>query len=300
MTAKNDLTSIVPKTLPVFAPIENHRQREKGLLVYPVYSRRSEGLSLGINLFPGEKRCSFDCPYCEVFPFATDAVFSLETMEEDLRDAISSALQQEIPVKDISFSGNGEPTLSVDFPGALKRAIRLRAELVPSAKVVLITNGSGLLDDGLFSLLQETALSSGLDIWLKVDAGTPDWYGKMNRSKIPYEKLTGKIREFASSAPLTVQTMLCAVDGKGPLPEEEAAWKKLILDLAVITASLAAKGKGGGIRKVQIYGKARPSPEDPKAEALPVEYLERRADSLREGLAVAFAGAAAPLVEVYL
>jgi len=33
--------------------------------VYPVISRRSRGLSVGINLNP-DKVCNFDCIYCEV------------------------------------------------------------------------------------------------------------------------------------------------------------------------------------------------------------------------------------------
>jgi histidinol dehydrogenase len=69
---------IVDKRIP--APVENHRSREAGCLVYPVYSRRSRGLSLGINLFPDRKVCSFDCPYCEVFPFETGFRFSPESL----------------------------------------------------------------------------------------------------------------------------------------------------------------------------------------------------------------------------
>jgi len=38
---------------------------KKGLTYGPVRSRRL-GLSLGLNLFPGEeKRCPFDCVYCQ-------------------------------------------------------------------------------------------------------------------------------------------------------------------------------------------------------------------------------------------
>ena len=33
--------------------------------VYPVVSRRSKGISLGINLNP-DKACNFDCIYCSV------------------------------------------------------------------------------------------------------------------------------------------------------------------------------------------------------------------------------------------
>jgi histidinol dehydrogenase len=263
------------------SPIENHRRREKGVLVYPVYSRRSGGLSVGINLFPGKKVCPFDCPYCEVFPFSTNAGFSLEQMEEDLRAVIADAVERNIPVKDICFSGNGEPSLSPDFPAALELAGRIRNELVPSAKLVLITNGAGLLQPGLFSLLadaatpsQEGANSLALDIWLKLDAGTPAWYQLINRAEIPHDKLVAKIKEFAALAPFTVQTMLCSVDGLAPPPDEARAWESLLLELAAIAA--------GKIRKVQIYGKARPSPEDPKAQALPVEYLEERAAAIRQ------------------
>ena len=65
---------------------EHRRVREAGGLVYPVLSRRSGGLSLGVNLFPDAKRCSFDCPYCEVFPIAaTVPPFSLRAARGEFR-----------------------------------------------------------------------------------------------------------------------------------------------------------------------------------------------------------------------
>lgn len=261
------------------APAENHREREKGIVVYPVYSRRSGGLSVGINLFPDKKSCPFDCPYCEVFPFSANAVFSPSQMEEDLRRAINAAARQNTPVKDVCFSGNGEPSLSPAFPEALKLAESIRSSLVPSSQLVLITNGAGLFRPQTFSLLQDAAKNPSFDIWLKLDAGTELWYQKINRSHFPFEKLTEKIKEFVSRARVTIQTMLCAVDGVGPPPDEERAWEKLALELAA-----CGKDGTGGVRKAQIYGKARPAPEDPKASPLPAEYLERRADSLRRAL----------------
>jgi len=268
--------------------------REKGVLVYPVYSRRAGGLSVGINLFPDRKRCSFDCPYCEVFPFSVNAAFSLEQMERDLRAVADSAKERSEIVKDICFSGSGEPSLSPDFPAALKLASRIRDENVQSAALVLITNGMGLLEPGVFSLLRDAATSPPfLDIWLKLDAGTPDWYWKINAAPVPHEKLTEKIREFVARAPATIQTMLCAVDGEKPSTDEAQAWEKLIVELA------GTNGTEGNVRKVQIYGKARPSPDDPKSTALPVEYLELRAASLRDSLADDRRPSATPLVEVY-
>jgi len=254
-------------------PVENHRGREKGVLVYPVYSRRSKGLSVGINLYPQKKSCTFDCPYCEVFPFANNVIFTLEEMEEDLRSALSSAQEQGIPVKDICFSGNGEPTLSPSFPGALDLARKIQKEMSPSARVVIITNGTGLLQPHVFSVLKEAAACPSVSIWLKTDAGTPDWYKKMNRSSIHYNDLVRGIKDFAACSPVTIQTMLCAVNGESPPAEEAGAWESLLCQLAA--------NKAGGVRKVQIYGKARSSPEDPLAEALPADFLEKRAETLR-------------------
>ena len=283
----------------VTGAVENHREREKGVLVYPVYSRRSGGLSVGINLFPDKKICPFNCPYCEIFPFSTDAVFSLEQMEEDLRTVVAFALKQNIPVKDICFSGNGESSLSPDFSGALEKAASVRDETVPDAELVLISNGAGLSDEKIFSMLRNAVFSYGLNIWLKLDAGTPGWYQKMNRSEIPYDKLVNKIKEFAACTPVTIQTMLCAADGKGPSPEENQAWEKQVLELVE-----AVRKNCGNIRKVQIYGKARSSPEDPKTTPLPDRFLEERAASLRGALALIFgldaaSGVIPPPVEIY-
>ncbi|AEF83754.1 histidinol dehydrogenase (HDH) [Treponema primitia ZAS-2] len=255
--------------------IENHRSREGGALVYPVYSRRSRGLSVGINLFPDEKICTFDCPYCEVFPFKTDISFSVPLMEQTLREVLSQAHSQSIEVKDICFSGNGEPTISPHFPAALEAALRIRDELVPWAALVVITNATGLLNDRIFELLRSAAAGkAALRIWLKLDAGTEAWYSRMDQSSVPFDSLRARIREFAALAPFTVQTMICAIDGAPPSAEEATAWERLVLDLA----------GGGKIRSVQIYGKARPSPGDPQASQLPLSFLEERAASLRTAL----------------
>jgi len=281
-------------------PVTNHREREKGVIVYPVYSRRSQGLSIGINLFPDKKNCSFDCPYCEVFPFSSKAEFSLEQLGDDLRSAISGARKQNTLIKDVCFSGNGEPTLSPAFPDALKLAEDIRAKMAPSAQLVIITNGAGLLQPQIFSLLKEYAILPTTDIWLKVDAGTEDWYNKINRCAIPYEKLIARIKKFVFCAAVTIQTMLCAINGEQPSEAEKQAWESLICELAVNTDK-SANGVGDtintNVRKVQLYGKARSAPEDPLASQLTADYLEERAALLRNSFAKK--GISIP-VEVYL
>jgi histidinol dehydrogenase len=259
----------------IIGPVKDHRSREGGAVVYPVYSRRSKGLSVGINLFPDHKVCSFDCPYCEVFPFDTNIQFSVEAMTETLRELLAEARAEPEEVRDICFSGNGEPTISRHFPAALEAAAQIRAELVPRAALVVITNGTGLLRDTTFERLRRAAAGpETLEVWLKLDAGTEDWYAQMNRSALSFDSLVAAIKAFARIAPFTIQTMICAINGTPPPPEEAAAWERLVLELAAF----------GGVTGVQIYGKARPSPGDPQAAPLPPPVLEERAASLRTAL----------------
>ena len=287
--------------------VADHRSREGGAIIYPVYSRRSGGLSVGVNLFPDRKVCSFDCPYCEVFPFETDIRFSLDIMKGALRSALREAETRRIPVRDICFSGNGEPSMAPGFSLALQEARKIRDELVPSARLVLITNGTALLDPPFFALLKEASLSDGgtaggLEIWLKLDAATEDWYTVMDRSAVPHGALIDRIRAFAASgAAFTLQTMVCRVGGRLPPETESAAWIRLAGDLAVLSAKgreesgspekpvgpeKPAGPEKPGLRAIQIYGKARPAPEDPLAQAAPPGVLEERAALLRTELAL--------------
>src|SRR5688572_29866550 len=44
---------------------QHSRRYELNKFVYPVLSRRSRGISIGVNLNP-DKICNFDCIYCQV------------------------------------------------------------------------------------------------------------------------------------------------------------------------------------------------------------------------------------------
>ena len=261
--------------------IQNHRERETGSIIYPVISRRSRGLSVGINLYPDSKLCSFNCAYCEVFPFKTENTFTLKTMQQELRTVLRRAAREGIPIKDLCISGNGEPTLSPSLPVALMAAQRAIDAYALDAQVVLITNGTGLLFQGTFNLLANAA-NEGLAIWIKLDAGSPEWYERINRSHIPFDIRIDAIRRFLSVAPATIQTMLCKIEGAPPPPEEANAWVRLVADLAAANKTKKTKT---GMQMVQLYGKARPAQEDPLAEQLPDAYLTERAKALQTALA---------------
>jgi histidinol dehydrogenase len=272
---------------------------------------------VGINLFPDRKVCSFDCSYCEVFPFRGAGAFSLRRMEAELPRVLKDAKKRGLTVRDLCFSGNGEPAISPAFPAALESAARIRDALAPEAALVLITNGTGLREPETFGFLRHAAVAWALQIWLKLDAGTEEWYRLVNRGAILFGALTGKIRDFVRCAPVIIQTMVCSINGRPPPDSEAEAWEKLALELAAAGAAAAptvpapastadpatvppaatpatAPGKTAdgssiapGVRGFQIYGKARPAPDDPLAEALPPAFLEARAASLRAALRAA-------------
>jgi len=248
--------------------------------VYACYSRRSGGLSIGINLFPAEKVCTFDCPYCEVFPFKGSGAFSLAKMEDELKRILP---ENGAAVKDISFSGCGEPAVSPHFTEAFSSAALIRGELAPAAELVVITNGTGLLNRETFDFLHRVSLPPvKAKIWLKLDAGTEEWYKVINRSRVPFDVLMSKIGEFTAGSPAVIQTMHCSVNGAPPPDCELEAWEEAALRIA----ENSVRNKNP-LYAFHIYGKSRPGAGDPCCGRLPAEELELRAASLAARLATA-------------
>jgi wyosine [tRNA(Phe)-imidazoG37] synthetase (radical SAM superfamily) len=103
----------------------------------PVHSRRL-GRSLGIDLVPF-KVCSFDCVYCECGETTSkilerDDFFPVQEVFDELEDYLSLSPELDF----ITFSGSGEPTLSLSI-GAVIRYLKVH---FPSYRVAVLTNGS--------------------------------------------------------------------------------------------------------------------------------------------------------------
>lgn len=224
-------------------------------LVYPVYSRRSGGLSLGINLFPEGKRCSFDCPYCEVFPFAPGPPFTVERLDAELSSFFKRRRDAEFPgtpIMDICVSGRGEPTLSPFLEQALRAAASARARYCPEAKLVLITNSSGFASAKVLDALDRFADEVPLSVWAKLDGGTEAWYAVMSRSSVPFKDILVGIERYAMRHRLSIQTMICSVDGRIPDGGQIAAYSSRVASLL---------DKGAELEEIQLYTQARPAPE---------------------------------------
>src|SRR5690349_20307833 len=118
------------KSVPLSVHQDHRRQFADNRYVYAVVSRRSKGVSVGINLNP-DKICNFDCVYCQVdrttpggpgevelpvllaeLEAVLDAVASGRLFEEE-RFRTTPETQRRL--NDIAFSGDGEPTTCPTF-----------------------------------------------------------------------------------------------------------------------------------------------------------------------------------------
>ncbi len=247
------------------------RGADQSALVYAVVSRRSGGLSLGINLFPNAKVCSFDCPYCEVQPFKGKASFSTAALETEL-DAFFTkeypARWEPLPVRDICFSGNGEPTLSPHLLEALDicaAARRRHAGIAGMAPIVLITNATGFLNGEISRRLAEFADREPLKIWSKLDAGSQKHFTAVSRSSFSVDEISKAMAAFARKTPITIQTMLCEIHDQVPNVDEAMSFASRV------NAMLAA---GARIEAIQVYTLAR-TPSEPWVAPLSDEVIAK-------------------------
>jgi wyosine [tRNA(Phe)-imidazoG37] synthetase (radical SAM superfamily) len=110
----------------------------------PVNSRRL-GRSLGIDLLPF-KTCTYNCVYCECGPTTFQTTerkqfFPVQEVLSELEDFLSGSP----PLDFITFSGSGEPTLSL----SIGEVILFLKDRYPSYRVAVLTNGSLLSDAGV-------------------------------------------------------------------------------------------------------------------------------------------------------
>ena len=270
--------------------VSNHDRTLDGFTyVYSVLSRRAGGVSVGINLNPNNA-CNWQCVYCQVPDLVRGKApkIDLARLESELR-AFLTALRQgdwlrhNAPegartLRDIAFSGNGEPTSALEFTDAVERVARLHAEfdLGPAVTLRLITNGSLLgqvrVREGIRRLGQ-----AGGEVWFKVDAGRADSIERINGVRLAPGTVARNLEACAALCLTWVQTCVFRWDGLPPSDAELDAW------LGVLTSA------GAAIPGVLLYGVARPSlqPAGARISPLSAEEFDRIAAMVQEkGLTV--------------
>ena len=274
------------KALPLHT--RHERSFESNKFVYPVLSRRSEGISIGVNLNP-DKVCNFDCIYCQVDRTTqSDTQFVeverlLAELDATLDLVTSGAIYETEKFKhtppalrrlnDIAFSGDGEPTTHKNFDEIIAACAEVKQQHgLDQVKMVLITNASMFhrphVQRGL-AILDE---NNG-EIWAKLEAGTEAYFQLVDRTPIPFRQILDNITAAAQVRPLVIQALFMRVHGQPPPREELEAFCDR---LSEITAA------GGKLKLVQVYTVARQPAEsfvapltDAEVDAI-VELVQHR------------------------
>ena len=249
--------------------LSQHHPRRFGKLryVYPVISRRSNGLSLGVNLSPSGL-CNFACVYCQILAEGIESTTEnsrvpMACLESELRQLIGSVndgtLFKETPfvhtpsdkriLRDIAFSGDGEPTLSPQFAETVQLVADVRKELCDDAvKIVLITNATTLCLAQVSSAI-EVMLQNNGEIWAKLDAGSPEFFRTVSRSNVSFQTIFNNLFQFSRDFPVVIQTCFLALHGRVPSDEEVRQYAECLQKL-------------DKVKYVQMYTIARKTPED--------------------------------------
>lgn len=255
--------------------------------VYPVISRRSRGLSLGVNLNP-DAACNFDCVYCQVDRTKTPKVrrVDLERLRAELGTLIDQAVTgrlyedegfRAVPpslrrVNDIAFSGDGEPTTCPVFAESIEVAAALKhAANLTSVKLVLITDACYLTRPDVERGLRIMDAHGG-EIWAKLDAGTQAYYEQINRPNYSLSHVVENIIAAATVRPLVIQSMFLRLRGVAPDGTELDAYIDRLRDI------LQA---GGSISYVQVYTVAR-QPAEAFVSPLPPAEIDRIVGLIRD------------------
>ena len=113
----------------------------------------------------------------------------------------------------------------------------------------------------------------GGTIWAKLDAGSAEWYQRVDASKVPFSRVLENIEWAAQQAPIVLQCMFhCFTSGERPTLEEINLWASRIDNIFA---------EGGEISWIQVYTTAR-KPAQETVLPLDKEALEQIANAARE------------------
>ncbi|MEO6807661.1 MAG: radical SAM protein [Isosphaeraceae bacterium] len=273
------------------AHTDHPRLFHENKFVYPVLSRRSRGISIGVNLNP-DKVCNFDCVYCQVDrrSAALTKFVELDRLLVEIAQSLdlvqSGALYQDaqfsgVPaplrrLNDLAFSGDGEPTTYRNIDQIVADVAALKqGRGLDAVKLVLISNASMFHRDSVRRALATLDANNG-EIWAKLDAGTEPYYRLIDRTVIPFARILANLRDAASVRPLVIQSLFMRYDGSGPPPREINAYCDRLNEILT---------RGGALDRIQIYTIARP-PAESVVTPLDPAQVDLIAETVRQHLNV--------------
>ena len=251
-----------------YLSIHDHSRELSGLkYIYSVVSRRAGGLSVGINLNVNNA-CNWQCIYCEIpnLTRGSPPPIELEVLEQELRFFLKEIIHgdymeknvslEDRHLKDIAFSGNGEPTSAKEFPEVILivKKVLNEFDLLHKIKIRLITNGSLMHQASVINSVEMLKEMNG-EVWFKVDAATETSIKKINQVNLKPNQILDRLQSSAKICPTFIQTCIFTIDGNGPSTEDIDAYIKLVKEVQ------------NDIQGVHLYGLARPSLQ-PQAKSL--------------------------------
>ena len=281
-----------------FLTVSDHNRDVSGMkYIYPVVSRRAGGVSIGINLNINNA-CNWRCVYCQVpnLTRGTPPPIELDLLENELRSFLTYALHGDFMeryvaegdrhLKDIAFSGNGEPTSAKEFPEVVSLVEKILSDFklldfsdnkqINPIKFRLITNGSLMDRQPIIDSVSHLAKCNG-EVWFKVDAGTKEGIARINDVTLNPDSHIARLMKCAAACPTFIQTCMFGFDGEPPTEVDITAYLALISQVKDV------------VQGVHLYGLARPSyqVEAERLSRLPKAWLEGVAQRIRQlGLTV--------------
>ena len=266
----------------------DHSRDSAGLTyVYPVISRRSDGLSIGINLNPNNA-CNWRCIYCQVPNLirGSSPEIDLQQLKAELDGFLKDVIHGDFydrndvaedlrTIRDIAVSGNGEPTSSEKFDQIvllIGQSIR-HFHLQNKIKLVLITNGSMVHKKVVQTGLSSMSKTNG-EVWFKLDSATNTGLKNINNAGLSIERVKQNLKTVSALCPTWLQTCMFKLDGKPPAENELKSYLQFLSWV---------KEEGLEIKGVLLYGLARPSmqAEAPRLSNLSEEWMNNFADEIR-------------------
>ncbi len=247
---------------------DHSRDFLKFQFVYPVISRRSGGLSLGINLNQ-KKLCNYRCLYCQVSDKTNQAESDNPVWIEMLEGELMAMLKmisngeiwehprfKEVPkeqrqLKDIAFAGNGEPTLSPLLPKILLRLREWHLQLQLPCKVIIITNGTRLASQEMLSTIEQCSIMP-LEVWAKFDTAHAKIHKLLHQSAFEPHHLIDNLASLPKEVGIRLQTLVIRQSDQGPLFFDLDAHIESLKEMMALKLNLL---------ELQLCTTARPSQE---------------------------------------
>lgn len=262
---------------------DHSRHFKECIYVYPVVSRRAQGISLGINLNINNA-CNWRCVYCQVEGLVRGKPdrIDLAKLEHELDVMLEWIIHGDFIIthapdglqrfNDICLSGNGESTLSKDFVAVTQIIARLRKkyQIGSEVKTILISNGSEMHLPAIQEGLKIIAENNG-ELWFKIDRVSPEGVSEVNQVNLHLDGILERLKIASDICPTWIQSCWFKTANINPSKEEVDNFIKLIYNIRQM------------IKGVLLYSTARnPAlPEGNNISQVSIDFLAEMANRIK-------------------